>query len=135
MRAIISRQKVKNPVVAKVEELSGQNLLACYQCGKCSAGCPAVSQMDLLPNQVIRFAQLGFTDELINSKTTWICASCLTCNVRCPKGINIAEIMEALRQVLLRQRKDHVDINKLSKKQKSELPPIALVGNFRKTTS
>jgi len=135
MRAIISRQTVKNSVVAKVEELSGQNLLACYQCGKCSAGCPAISQMDLLPNQVIRYAQLGFTDELINSKTIWICASCLTCNVRCPKGINIAEIMESLRQVLLRQRKDHVDINKLSEKQKSELPPIALVGSFRKSTS
>jgi heterodisulfide reductase subunit C len=135
MRAIISRQTVKNSVVAKVEELSGQNLLACYQCGKCSAGCPAISQMDLPPNQVIRYAQLGFTDELINSKTIWICASCLTCNVRCPKGINIAEIMESLRQVLLRQRKDHVDINKLSEKQKSELPPIALVGSFRKSTS
>jgi heterodisulfide reductase subunit C2 len=135
MRAIISRQTVKNPIVAKVEELSGQNLLACYQCGKCSAGCPAISQMDLPPNQVIRYAQLGFTDELINSKTIWICASCLTCNVRCPKGINIAEIMESLRQVLLRQRKDHVDINKLSEKQKSELPPIALVGSFRKSTS
>jgi len=118
-----------------VEELSGQNLLACYQCGKCSAGCPAISQMDLPPNQVIRYAQLGFTDELINSKTIWICASCLTCNVRCPKGINIAEIMEALRQVLLRQRKDHVNINKLSEEQKSELPPIALVGSFRKSTS
>ncbi|MFO7981313.1 MAG: 4Fe-4S dicluster domain-containing protein [Candidatus Aminicenantes bacterium] len=135
MRAIISRQTIKNSVVAKVEELSGQNLLACYQCGKCSAGCPAISQMDLPPNQVIRYAQLGFTDELINSKTIWICASCLTCNVRCPKGINIAEIMEALRQVLLRQRKDHVDINKLSEEQKSELPPIALVGSFRKSTS
>ncbi|MFW6140657.1 MAG: 4Fe-4S dicluster domain-containing protein [Acidobacteriota bacterium] len=135
MRAIISRQTIKNSVVAKVEELSGQNLLACYQCGKCSAGCPAISQMDLPPNQVIRYAQLGFTDELINSKTIWICASCLTCNVRCPKGINIAEIMEALRQVLLRQRKDHVDINKLSVEQKSELPPIALVGSFRKSTS
>ncbi|HZX11317.1 MAG TPA: 4Fe-4S dicluster domain-containing protein [Acidobacteriota bacterium] len=135
MRAIISRQTIRSPFVAKVEELSGQNLLACYQCGKCSAGCPAISQMDLLPNQVIRYAQLGFTDELINSKTIWICASCLTCNIRCPKGINIAEIMEALRQVLLRQRKDHVDINKLSKKQKSELPPIALVGSFRKSTS
>jgi len=124
MRAIISRQTIRSPFVAKVEELSGQNLLACYQCGKCSAGCPAISQMDLLPNQVIRYAQLGFTDELINSKTIWICASCLTCNIRCPKGINIAEIMEALRQVLLRQRKDHVDINKLTKEQKPNFLPL-----------
>ncbi|MBS3818626.1 4Fe-4S dicluster domain-containing protein [bacterium] len=135
MRINISRQKLKNPLVKKIQELSGQNLLACYQCGKCSAGCPSISQMDLLPNQVIRYAQLGFTDELINSKTIWVCASCMTCNVRCPKGINIAEIMEALRQILLRQRKEHVDLNKLSHEQLCELPPIALVSNFRKSSS
>lgn len=135
MRINISRQKLKNPLVKKIQELSGQDLLACYQCGKCSAGCPSISQMDLLPNQVIRYAQLGFTDELINSKTIWVCASCMTCNVRCPKGINIAEIMEALRQILLRQRKEHVDLNKLSEEQLCELPPIALVSNFRKSSS
>lgn len=135
MRINISRQKLKNPIVKKIQELSGQELLTCYQCGKCSAGCPAISQMDLLPNQVIRYAQLGFTEELINSNTIWICASCMTCNVRCPKGINIAEIMEALRQILLRQRKDHVDLNKLSDEEKCELPPIALVSNFRKSSS
>lgn len=135
MRINISQRKIKNDIVLKVQELSGQNLLACYQCGKCSAGCPAISQMDLLPNQVIRYAQLGITDELINSNSIWICASCFTCNVRCPKGINIAEIMEALRQILLRQGKDHVDINELSDEERCELPPIALVSNFRKFTS
>ena len=54
MRINLSRKKIKDPFVGKVEELSGQNLLACYQCGKCSAGCPAVSQMDILPNHPIR---------------------------------------------------------------------------------
>ena len=53
MRVNISKTKIKDPFVLKVQELSGQNLLACYQCGKCSAGCPAVSQMDILPNQII----------------------------------------------------------------------------------
>lgn len=135
MRTVLSREKLRSSFVAKIEELSGQNLLACYQCGKCSAGCPNIDQMDLQPNQVIRFAQFGMKEVLLNSKTIWVCASCLTCNVRCPKGINIAEVMEALRQVLLRQRKDHVDLDKLTDDQKTELPPIALVGNFRKTTS
>lgn len=135
MRVNLSRSKIKDTFVAKVQELSGQNLLSCYQCGKCSAGCPAISEMDILPNQIIRYAQLGFKDELLKSKAIWICASCMTCNARCPKGINIAEVIEALRQILLRQREDHVKLDKLSDKQKAKLPPIALVSNFRKFTS
>ena len=135
MRINLSRRKVKDDFVLKIQELSGQNLLACYQCGKCSAGCPAVSQMDILPNQIIRFAQLGLKDELLKSKAIWICASCMTCNARCPKGINIAEVIEALRQFLLRKREDHVKVEKLSDKQKEDVPPIALISSFRKFTS
>ncbi len=135
MRINISQRKIKDNFVLKVQELSGQNLLACYQCGKCSAGCPAVSQMDILPNQIIRYAQLGFKDELLKSKAIWICASCMTCNARCPKGINIAEVIEALRQILLRKRMDHVKVEKLTDEEKENVPPIALVSNFRKFTS
>jgi heterodisulfide reductase subunit C len=135
MRINISRKKIKDPFVAKVEELSGQNLRACYQCGKCSAGCPAVSEMDILPNQIIRLAQLGFKEELLGSKSIWICASCFTCNARCPKGINIAEVIEALRQILLRKREDHLKVEKLSDKQKEDVPPIAMVSSMRKFTS
>ncbi len=135
MRINISKKKIRDPFVQKIEELSGQKLLACYQCGKCSAGCPAVSQMDILPNQIIRFAQLGLKEELLESKSIWVCASCYTCNVRCPKGIKIAEVMEALRQVLLRKRCDHVEIPKLTNEEKASVPAIALISNFRKFTS
>ena len=135
MRTKISCLTIKDPFVAKVEELSGQNLLTCYQCGKCSAGCPAVSQMDILPNQIIRLAQLGLKEELLKSKSIWLCASCMTCNTRCPKGINIAEVIEAVRQVLLRKRKDHIKVKELSDKEKSEVPPIALISCLRKFTS
>jgi heterodisulfide reductase subunit C len=135
MRAQISQKKIRADFVKKIEELSGQKLLACYQCGKCSAGCPAVSEMDILPNQVIRFAQLGLKEELLESKSVWVCASCYTCNVRCPKGIKIAEVMEAVRQILLRKRKDHVEIPKLTDEEKASVPAIALISNFRKFTS
>ncbi len=135
MRINLSKKKIKNPFIAKIEELSGQNLLACYQCGKCSAGCPAVSQMDILPNQIIRYAQLGLMDELLKSKSIWICASCFTCNARCPKGINIAEVIEALRQILLRKRKDHIQVEKLTDSEKGDVPPIAIISNLRKFTS
>jgi len=135
MRINISQRKIKDPFVVKVQELSGQNLLACYQCGKCSAGCPAVSQMDILPNQIIRYAQLGLKDELLQSKSIWICASCMTCNARCPKGINIAEVIEAIRQILLRKREDYLKIEELSDEEKTKLPPIAMVSSMRKFTS
>jgi len=135
MKINISRKKIKDPFVTKVEELSGQNLLACYQCGKCSAGCPAVSEMDILPNQIIRYAQLGFKDELMRSKSIWICASCFTCNARCPKGINIAEVIEAIRQILLRKSEDHLKVKKLSDAEKGDVPPIAIISSMRKFTS
>lgn len=135
MRINISRKKIKDPFVGKVEELSGQNLLACYQCGKCSAGCPAVSEMDILPNQIIRYAQLGFKDELMRSKSIWICASCFTCNARCPKGINIAEVIEAIRQILLRKSEDHLKVKNLSDAEKEDVPPIAIISSMRKFTS
>jgi heterodisulfide reductase subunit C len=135
MRTTISRKNIKSPFVAKVAEMSGQNLLACYQCGKCSAGCPVVSQMDILPNQIVRFAQLGLKDDLLASKAIWVCASCMTCNVRCPKGINIAEVIEALRQIMLRARKDHVEVKELSGDDRANVPPIALISSMRKFTS
>ncbi len=135
MRINLSRSKNRDPFVSKVEELFNQNLLVCYQCGKCSAGCPAVHEMDILPNQIIRFAQMGMKEELLDSKAIWVCASCMTCNVRCPKGINIAEVIEALRQILLRQRKDHVEVETLNCSERGDVPPIALISNFRKFTS
>lgn len=65
MRINISRKTLNSSFVKKIIEISGQNVLDCYQCGKCSAGCPAVDQMDLLPNQIIRYIQLGFKDEVL----------------------------------------------------------------------
>jgi heterodisulfide reductase subunit C len=135
MRTTLSRKKIQSSFVKKVEKLSGQNLMACYQCGKCSAGCPVVSRMDILPNQIIRFAQLGLKEDLLESEAIWTCASCMTCNVRCPKGINIAEVIEVLRQILLRGRADHLKVEKLSGRERSDVPPIALISSLRKFTS
>jgi len=114
-----------------VEEISGQNLLACNQCGKCSAGCPVVAVMDLLPSQVIRMAQLGM-EEVLESNTIWICASCLTCVTRCPKGVDLPRLMEALRQVSLRKGVTELDLNALPPELLKEVPQLAVVGGFRK---
>jgi heterodisulfide reductase subunit C2 len=122
--------------IEKVESLSGQELLACYQCGKCSAGCPMAKYMDILPHQMIRYAQLGLKDELMKSESIWMCVSCLTCNTRCPKGVRIAEVIEAIRQVRLRtKRYDHLRLRDLPASALATLPPIAIIGSLRKGSS
>ena len=131
MRVQISIDKVRGPFVRQVEEISGQNLLACNQCGKCSAGCPVVAAMDILPSQVIRMAQLGM-EEVLESNTIWICASCLTCATRCPKGVDVPRLMEALRQIALRQGVTKLDLNALPPELVREVPQLAIVGGFRK---
>jgi len=131
MRIQISIDKVRGPFVRQVEEISGQNLLACNQCGKCSAGCPVVAAMDILPSQVIRMAQLGM-EEVLESNTIWICASCLTCATRCPKGVDVPRLMEALRQISLRKGVTKLDLKALPPELVREVPQLAIVGGFRK---
>jgi heterodisulfide reductase subunit C len=131
MRVRISIDKVRGPFVQQVEEISGQDLLDCNQCGKCSAGCPVVAAMDILPSQAIRMAQLGM-EEVLQSKTIWICASCLTCSTRCPKGVDLPRLMEALRQIALRQGVAKLDLSALPPELVKEVPQLAVVGGFRK---
>ncbi|MBN1756633.1 4Fe-4S dicluster domain-containing protein [bacterium] len=119
----------------KVEELSGENLLKCYQCGRCSGGCPSIASMDLIPNQVNRYIMLGLDEEVLNSKTIWACASCFTCSQRCPKGVNLPKIMESLRQIRIRKNVDIVSVDELTPKERMELPTIALVSCLRKMSS
>ena len=135
MRAVISPQTLHSEFVKKVVEVSGQNLNLCYQCGKCSAGCPMSFAMDLLPNQIVRLVQLGLEEDIANSKTVWLCASCFTCTARCPKGVDLSRLMETLRLLTLRKNKDYVELSKLSPETIAELPQIALVSGFRKLTS
>ncbi|MFB0505212.1 MAG: 4Fe-4S dicluster domain-containing protein [Thermodesulfobacteriota bacterium] len=85
-----------------VAQEGGENLLACYQCQKCSAGCPVAYAMDILPNQVIRMVQFGLRERVLTSNTIWICASCYTCSVRCPNDIDIAKTMDVLRHIALK---------------------------------
>lgn len=91
------RPKTGGELRGFVEAYSHQKIARCYQCGKCTAGCPVAYTMDLTPRQVMRALQLGIEDELKRSSTMWICFYCITCSARCPREIDIARVMEALR--------------------------------------
>lgn len=91
--------------------------------------------MDLLPNQIMRLVQLGLEDDIAKSRTIWLCASCLTCTMRCPKGVDIGKVMEALRQITLRKNIDFIKPSQIAPETIAELPQIALVSGFRKLTS
>jgi len=119
---------------AKASELSGENINLCFQCGACSSGCPLTEEMDLLPSKVLRLVQLG-DNEVLNSNTIWICSTCFNCEIRCPRGIDIANVMEALRQLMLRKKYNRVSLDSFSPEELKELPQIAIISNLRKLTS
>jgi len=89
--------------VRRVEQESGQSLAACYQCGNCTAGCPAGFAYDMQANQIIRGVQLGLKGQALSSRSLWYCLSCGLCSQRCPNNIDVAEVMEALRHMARRE--------------------------------
>jgi heterodisulfide reductase subunit C len=87
-----------------VEALSGVDLSPCYQCKKCSSGCPVTRLTKSRPSEIIRQLHLGAGDELLTSDLVWTCASCETCTARCPMGIDVAAVLDALRRLALERR-------------------------------
>ena len=123
--------RLTGKLTEEVRSLCDEDFFGCYQCGTCTAGCPFLDEMDLTPDEVIR--QLVLDDkEVLDSKTIWICASCFTCAERCPRDIDVTRIMEALRQIVLRQNIDATDIAKLPVEELRRIPQLAFVSLFRK---
>ncbi len=127
----LSRETLEKSTARQVEEISGQSLARCNQCGQCSSGCPAATAPDLLPNQVIRSFQLGLPDGL-RSRIIWLCAACLACAARCPSGLDLARVMEAARAISLRQGLSPVALESLSDAAAGGYPQQAVVAAFRK---
>ena len=135
MRVKLDTGKVRSDRIKKVEEVSCQNVYQCYQCGKCSAACPATPEMDMLPNQVIRYLQLGLDEKVFQANTPWICASCLQCMTVCPKGVDLARIMEAIRMLQLRKGQNEIEIRKFPQEYLERAPQIAFISGYRKFLS
>ncbi|MHC4454640.1 MAG: 4Fe-4S dicluster domain-containing protein, partial [Planctomycetota bacterium] len=89
MKIKITTKELTSDFAKEVKERSGIDVKKCYQCGKCTAGCPVAYEMDYMPNQIIRFVQIGARKEALTSRTIWLCASCITCSTRCPKEVKI----------------------------------------------
>jgi len=134
MRLRLKAAEIKDDLIERIEDLSGQQLQSCYQCGRCSAGCPVINEMDIMPNEVIRYLQMGQLETVLASKTIWICASCLQCASRCPKGVEFSSICDALRQTVLRRRisTPAVDADEVAAVLVSDAPQMGVVGALRK---
>lgn len=98
-----SDAEVKGDTLARLEGAINYSLSHCYQCGKCSAGCPAAYTMSAPPNLIIRYLQLGFYDRALGQNSYWVCSSCETCSARCPRGVPVKEVMEQLRHEAFRR--------------------------------
>jgi len=86
-------------LLREVERLSGTRVSACYQCHKCSTGCPIAPDADFTSSQIMRLVQLGAEHEVLGSESIWLCASCKACTTRCPMDIDVAAAMDALRML------------------------------------
>jgi heterodisulfide reductase subunit B len=109
--------RINSNLAQRIQEELGQNVFLCYQCVKCTSGCPVGKYFDWQPNQIMRAIQLGQEDIALESQTPWLCSSCQTCTTRCPQGLDIARIMDFLTREALDRGID---------------PPIPEVDNMNK---
>lgn len=101
---------VADTLSARLHAATDESVFDCYQCGKCTAGCPLAAEMDHAPNQILRLLQLGLPEleeEALRTLTIWLCLTCETCAARCPQEVDLPRIMEYLRQESLRRGVAH----------------------------
>lgn len=111
---------IRNELVRTVERLSGQDMLACYECEECVAGCPAGFTTEYLPGELIQLILTGDANGALDNSTIWFCTTCSTCVAQCPKGVDLSRIMAALRQLSLSNKDDYVDYDLFSSEELAE---------------
>lgn len=117
----------------KIKEISGANPLKCMKCGKCSASCPAFDEMDIKPHQFVSYVISENIDALVQSKSLWKCLSCFACVERCPRDVQPGRIIDAARQLVVRQRgQAYLSADEIPELLDLELPQQLLVSAFRR---
>ena len=123
---------MSNPVEL-IKEISGVNPLKCMKCGKCSASCPSYNEMDIKPHQFVSYVQNGDIEALVNSKSLYKCLSCFACIERCPRDVKPGKLIDAARQIVLRQRgQEHLSPDEIPELLDDETPQQLLMSAFRK---
>jgi heterodisulfide reductase subunit C2 len=128
-----THQIQKDSLKSKLEEATGIKMAHCYQCGKCTAGCPLNEDMDFMPNQILRMLQLelpGYEDKILGSLSIWLCLACDTCYSRCPQEVKISQIMDFLRQESLRKGLVHPEAKDILKFHQAFLRSIEQNGKL-----
>lgn len=123
----------KNEIVRLVKERSGTDARKCMKCGKCSGRCPAYHDMDIKPHQFVSYIEKGEIDKLMKSKSLYTCLSCFACVERCPRGVAPANVIEAVRQEVIRQQGGNKIMAETVPSMIDEtIPQQLLVSMFRK---
>lgn len=116
-----------------IREISGVNPLKCMKCGKCSATCPSYDEMDIKPHQFVSYVQHENIEALVQSKTLWKCLSCFACVERCPRDVKPGKLIDAARQIVVRERgADYLQPDEIPELLDEELPQQLLVSAFRR---
>ncbi len=112
---------------------SGVNPKKCMRCGKCSGTCPAYDEMEYHPHQFVSMVESGDIEPLMNSKSLYRCLSCFACIERCPRGVEPAKLVEAVRLAVIRQKgANHLKAEDVPAMWDEDLPQQAIVSAFRK---
>lgn len=116
-----------------VQEISGVNPYKCMKCGKCSASCPSFDEMDIKPHQFVSYVLNGEIEALAISKSLWKCLSCFACVERCPRDVKPAKLIDAARQIVVRQKgQDYLTPDEIPELIDDDVPQQLLVSAFRK---
>lgn len=119
--------------VELIKEISGVNPLKCMKCGKCSASCPSYNEMDIKPHQFVSYVQNEDIEALVNSKSLYKCLSCFACIERCPRSVQPGKLIDAARQLVIRQKgQSHLSPDEIPQLLDEETPQQLLMSAFRK---
>ena len=119
--------------VEQIKKISGVNPLKCMKCGKCSASCPSYNEMDIKPHQFVSYVQNEDIEALVNSKSLYKCLSCFACIERCPRSVQPGKLIDAARQLVLRQKgQSYLTPDEIPQLLDDETPQQLLMSAFRK---
>ena len=117
----------------EIVRISGVNPLKCMRCGKCSATCPSYDEMEYHPHQFVYMVEKGQIDKLMASPSIYKCLSCYACLERCPRGVEPAKLVEAVRLLVIRQQgQNHLKADDIPALLDEDLPQQAIVTALRK---